>query len=76
MSATIQVNGTKATITDYQWTSSDEDLMKTLNALLDPRGPSGADPNPDLTAAQAAIDRLGGELIRFDEIDTPPGTIH
>jgi len=76
MSAIIEVNGIRATINGYQWTSSNKDLEQTLNLMLDPYGPSGADPNPDATAAQAAIDKLGGKLIRFDKDTSRPGTVH
>lgn len=66
----VEIHGIEAAIDDYQWTSDDEKLAEILNLMLDPLGPSGADPYPDLTAASEAMERLGGEVVSFDEPDT------
>lgn len=76
MSATVMIGGEKATIDGYKWTSDDQALEELLNALLDPLGPSGADPNPSLTAAQEAVKRLGGEVVRFDKPKFDPEAVY
>lgn len=72
MAATVRIGGATATIDGYEWTTSNPTLKRMLDKLLDPNGPSGADPNPDHTAALAAIDKLGGTLVRFDEAEFDP----
>lgn len=76
MSAVIRINKSHARIDGYNWISADKGLERLLNSMLDPIGPSGADPNPDLHAAQAAIKELGGELIEFDEMEYVKGRIY
>ena len=63
MSATIAVQRQRATIDNYRWTGDSAALVELLNARLDPYGPSGADPNPDLSAAIRIADELGGEVV-------------
>ncbi len=76
MPATIRIGDTEATIDGYRWTCEDTTLERLLNLMLDPFGPSGADPNPDVTAARRAAVRLGGEVIREDGVaPLPPGAI-
>lgn len=58
----VKIAGITARINEYVWTSDNKDLEKLLNSMLDPEGPSGADPNPDYTAAMQAIEALGGEI--------------
>lgn len=72
----IDIAGNVATIKGYKWSGDNNVLVSLLNAMLDPAGPSGADPNPDLTAAQAAIDALGGEITRADETEYVEGRIY
>lgn len=72
----IEIGGIEATIENYEWTSKNKKLESLLNTMLDPLGPSGADPYPDLTAAQAAVDRLGGRVVEYDKpTDYPKGTV-
>jgi hypothetical protein len=68
MSATIKAGELTATIAGYKWTSENEEFARLLNAQLDPNGPSGADPNPDYTAAMRIAEYLGGRVIRFDAV--------
>jgi hypothetical protein len=76
VSATIRIGPLEATITDYRWTSADPSLEAALNAMLNPAGPSGADPNPDLTAAQDAVGRLGGVVVAAEApAEEPEGRI-
>lgn len=76
MSATIQIGPFEATIDGWEWTCEDDTLQRLLNTMLDPYGPSGADPNPDLTAAQEAVERLGGKIIRYDPTEYDPGVVY
>lgn len=76
MSATVIITGNKATCRNYRWVSRNKDLQGKLNDLLDPLGPSGADPNPDLHAAQKAIKILGGKIIEYDETEWEEGVIY
>lgn len=77
MSATIRImSDVEATIDGYEWTSDNQALEDLLNAMLDPLGPSGADPNPSLTAAQEAVKRLGGEVVRFDKPEFDPEAVY
>jgi hypothetical protein len=62
MPVTVEIGGVPATISRYVWKSKDKGLQKTLQLMLDPIGPSGADPYPDLTAAKEAVKKLGGKV--------------
>jgi hypothetical protein len=76
MAVTVKIGGSMATIQDYHWTSDDETLAALLNARLDPRGPSGADPDPDYNAAMDAITRYSGEIVHADRAESPEGLIY
>jgi len=76
MSATIRIENVEATISEYVWSCEDATLKAVLNGLLDPLGPSGADPAPDLHAAQAAVEALGGEVVSYDEVDFVKGRVY
>ncbi len=76
MSATIRLLGHEATIDGYRWRSKNRALEAVLNAMLDPAGPSGADPEADIHAAEAAIQKLGGELVRFEESEHVEGRVY
>lgn len=73
---TVNIAGDIATIDGYEWQSDNESLQELLNAMLHPSGPSGADPYPDLTAAEAAIAKLGGEVTHADEVEYVEGRIY
>lgn len=61
MSATIQINGHEATITDGEWKISDEELEAQIAALALPQY------LPDGAQAREVIAALGGTLLREDE---------
>lgn len=63
----VELVGITAAIENYEWISDNKHLQGALNAMLDPYGPSGADPYPDLTAATEAMEKLGGKVIEYDE---------
>lgn len=67
--------GVTAVINKYRWVCADKAMENLLNAELHWAGPSGADPNPDHTAALTAAKLYGGELVAFDEMTNPPGSI-
>jgi len=62
-----------AVIDGWQWASKNTKLEAYLNARLDPDGPSGADPQPERTAVDRAIEALGGgKIIKEDQGPPPP----
>lgn len=73
----VDFSGIIATIEDMAWSCEDKQLEDILNSTLDPLGPSGADPDPNYTAAVDAIERLGGgKVIERDEVDYVDGAIY
>lgn len=76
MSATIEVRGIKATVTDLVWSSSDKQLQAYLETTLPIGGYGGEVPNPDLAAAEHAAKLLGGKVISSDESESEPGRIY
>jgi len=78
MTTVILLNGEWAELTDWKWSSSNEELAKKLNSLLDETGTSPADPNPELTEAKRIVAMLGGEIIHIDEVPVSnvPGRIY
>lgn len=76
MSATLEIYGQTAVVTDLKWVCADKAVEKVLNAwtklgLSENNGiGGGADPNPDITAAEYIIRRVpSAKLIAFDEDD-------
>lgn len=65
-----------ATINKYKWQSKNEALTAMLNAYLPTNGPSGADPNPDLTAARNIVAIFGGEILHADPTEYVEGRIY
>jgi hypothetical protein len=64
MPVTIRIFAQFATVKDYQWHCDDPEVQKSLNSTLHPDGPSGADPDPDYTAALTAMEMYGhGKII-------------
>ncbi len=76
MPAAVRFGGIDATISGYVWSSEDESLAGMLNAMLPAGGPSGADPNPDGTAAQEAVRILRGELVSVDSLPSETGSVY
>lgn len=73
---TVDFAGTIATIDGLEWSCEDDSLQSLLMAMLDPLGPSGADPDPDHTAAKDAADKLGGKITQRDEVEYVEGRIY
>lgn len=63
----IQVGSDSASILHMEWTSANKELKRKLDGLLPDGGPSGADPNPDLTTALDAVDKLKGKLVSISQ---------
>lgn len=76
MSATIEIGLDQATIDNYIWTSDNKALADLLNAMRPVNGASGADPDPELTQAQQAATRLGGKVLKHDEIEFDPDVVY
>lgn len=77
MAAMIELpGGHVATVAGGEWLCDDPLLLPLLNHLKPLDGPSGADPNPDLTLARAAVKRLGGHVVSFDPTEHVPGRVY
>jgi hypothetical protein len=77
MMVTVDFVGAVAVISEMVWSCEDAQFQDLLNSMLDPLGPSGADPDPDHTAAMDAIKRLGsGKVTRRDEVEYVEGRIY
>ena len=72
----VIVAGTNASVEHYLWSCENKVIEKYLNAVRDPLGPSGADPYPDLSLAEDAVKRLGGEVLEFEEQEYVEGRIY
>jgi len=64
--------GTVAVIKGWKWASEDKTFEEALNAMMDPDGPSGSIPQPELWAANQAIKKFGGKIIKEDLPEYPP----
>ncbi len=74
---TISIFDQTATIENYHWTSTDKDIEKMLNSMLDPMGTSPSQPYPDMDSAQDVVQRLGAKIIKADPPPTyDPNTIY
>jgi len=63
-------------IDGYKWASKNPKLERVLNARLDPDGPGGDDPDPDLNAATEAIETYGGKIIKQEQpLEPPKGSV-
>ncbi len=76
MSATIKALGKNYTIDGYKWSGPDKGMVRIFNSYLDPDGPSGADPNPDATAAFELAKTLGLKVVKYDKLDYVPGRVY
>lgn len=63
---TIKLHGENYTIEALKWRGPNTSTVRLLNSLLPVHGPSAADPQPELTAAQDAVKQLGGEIVHID----------
>ena len=69
-------NGLVGKIDGYKWAASPEWFESWLNDLLVPDGPTGWDPDPDLGAAMAAIEKFGGQIKYHDKLDRVKGRVY
>lgn len=76
MSAKVRIYGYEASISGLKWTCSNKPLEELLNSMREPLGPSGADPDPDYTAAMRAIEELGGELLEHKPLPSEGDLIY
>lgn len=72
----VSFSGITAVIEDHVWRCEDSSLLRLLETTISPDGPSGADPNPDLTVAQAAVSAYNGEIIYADDADYEEGMVY
>jgi hypothetical protein len=72
MTAKISTIFGEATIENGVWRAEDKSLEKFLNTVCDPNHMPGYLPNPDLNAADFAVEELpGAKLISFTEVKRP-----
>jgi len=80
MATIVTLNGVKAALsTDGSgWRSENPEVQKALNEILEMVRDdiSGADPDPELTIAQAAVDQLGAVIVVHDEPEFDPKAIY
>lgn len=76
MTTTIEWSGERATIDGWEWTSDYTNLADTLNAMLDPNGPSGGDPAPDYHEAVRVANAIGAEIVEFDLPEYVEGRVY
>lgn len=62
----IQLLNTQARVQGEKWTSPNRSLEKLLNAMAAVADVYTSDPYPDLTLAQQAVEKFGGEIIKQD----------
>ena len=71
MEATILIAGEQAVLRGWHWICTDKSWEDILNDMLDPDGPSGADPQPAINEARRIAKILGAEVID-EKVDTRP----
>lgn len=77
MAVKIRLGANRAYIQDYHWFSPNKAMESALNSMLDPNGPSGSDPYPDKTAADAVVAQLGATIEYISPLPKEePGLIH
>lgn len=76
MECTILLWGEWATLRNWNWTSSKPEIADMLNAMLDPDGPSGSDPQPAITEAHRIVEKLGGEVVHEEFEKHEPGLVY
>ncbi|RYX80929.1 hypothetical protein EON83_26325 [bacterium] len=75
MPVTVRMFCNIATVKDYEWHCDNPKVLDLLNATLEPDGPSGADPDPDYSAAEEAIRFYGhGQIIEHVVIQSSEPT--
>lgn len=72
MVPSMDPEGSIAVIDGWRWESDNPLWKRTLNAELDPFGPPGDIPYPDLDAAQQAVERYPGSYIVQQILDPYP----
>jgi hypothetical protein len=67
LAVTIRVRGRLATVSGFRWRCRDVALRLALTDTLPELSARDYHPDPDYEAAMAAIEALGGELVRHDD---------
>ena len=71
MAAVIELMGGKYTVDEWEWSGPEERIVKALQAMMDPEGPSGEDPDPDGGAVDRAVELFGGKVTHKDRVKLP-----
>ena len=72
----IKTMGNEAIAQNGAWQSKDKLTQAMLRSLIPWHGVSPSDPNPNLTAAQKAIETFGGEILHADPVEYVEGRIY
>ena len=77
MTAKIKTPHGEAVCEGYEWHCEDKVIERYLNSLLNPMGPGGEDPNPDLTAAEQALEEIpDSELVDYTPMNRVEGVVY
>jgi hypothetical protein len=77
MSASIKLPfDVEATLTDGIWTCADAEMQELLQRTFPLWKRSGADPNPERTAAEFAVSLFGGAVVSVDPIVFDPTVVY
>jgi hypothetical protein len=72
----VKILGSIATLDGQEWKSEDSILKRLLTQDLQTFGYSFYDPNPNLTAAQNAVKKWGGEVLEASPVEYVKGRIY
>jgi len=70
----VQIAGQECRMDDGEWTSRNPVLQRTLRVFHRDwmaKGPHGQDPDPDLSAAEAAVKAMNGKILSLDAHVSP-----
>ena len=72
----IKTMGSEAVIQNGVWVSDDALTQEMLRSIVPWHGVSPSDPNPNLTFAEQAVSRFGGEILHADPVQYVEGRIY
>jgi hypothetical protein len=75
MECTILILGEWATLKDWHWTSSSDELAEQLNGMLPPP-PGPEDPQPEINEATKIAEQFGGKVISERPYIRVPGRVY
>ena len=78
MSVTLELEGTKAIITEGVWKSENATVKDLCDFYMidQPYTPQPSDPNPDHTVAVYVAEKLGAKITNFDIPESVEGRVY